>query len=413
MNFFASKARHIINTGTVKDTGIVFVGQIISTIFSAIFFFIIARKLGPANLGIYSTSAAVVMVLTDTIDIAINSSIIKFSNSDRKDAFLKFALLLKIGIGIFLMLLLFTLSNFFSILLKQNITVPLRFAAVLLLVTFVVRFPKSYFQAHKKFSWNAQIDIGMSFLRLILALSLIALNILSVISVINIQIAEILIVCLFFMRKIPLTFLRTPVDNRTRRDFFSFHGWLSVAFILAAIHSRLDTFFLMRFSGPGMVGYYQAGYRFYMPVVTFAAVLSTVFAPRFSSFPTTIMAKKYLKKGMLLASLFAFFVFSLIIFLPLAVKIFFGPAYQNSILPAQLLAPGYFSFVIGVPIISYLIYHRCATKFFIFLNLLQLILIVFFDILLIPKYQAVGAAAASSITLTVVNLIAAIWALRK
>jgi len=413
MKFPLTKIRYITKTGTIKDTGIVFIGNVISTLFSAIFFFIIARKLGPAKLGIYTTLVAVVMLLTDTIDIAINSSIIKFSNSNKKDAFLKFAFLMKIVIGILLMVLLFSLSSFISVLLKQNITVPMKYAAILVLATFAVRFPKAYFQAHKKFSWDAQIDIGMSLLRLVLVLFLIAANLLSVISVIGIQIAEIVIICSYWMTKIPLNFLRTSIDAQVRKVFFSFHGFLSLAFILAAIHSRLDTFFLMRISGPAMVGYYQVGYRFYMPVITFASVLSTVFAPRFSSYPNLGLAKKYLRKTVFLSSALAALVLVFIIFLPLAIKIFFGTDYQNSILPAQLLAPGYFSFILGVPLISYLIYYRGETKFFILLNILQLMLIVILDLLLIPKYQAVGAAVASSITLTAVNLLAGVRVLRK
>ncbi len=87
----------------------------------------------------------------------------------------------------------------------------------------------------------------------------------------------------------------------------------------------------MRFSGPAMVGYYQAGYRFFMPIIQFSSVLSTVFAPRFASFEDEKQVEAYLKKSSLLSGGLALLVLVFIFFIPAIVRIIFGADYEPSI----------------------------------------------------------------------------------
>ena len=402
----------IFRTDTVKDTGIVLTGQVLATIFSAIFFFCIARALGPAKLGIYTTVVAIFLILTDTLDLAINSSIIKFISSPNKATYLKFAFLLKLFIGSSLLILLFAGARFYSNLLHQDIESPLRIASVLILATFLYRFSKSVFQGEKKFSTDAILDILLSFSRLLIVLVLIFFSKLTINSIFIVHIISTLGVFFIGINKISLDFWQAKIEKSIAKKFFSFQGWLSVGFILAAIHSRVDILILMRFSGPEMVGFYQAGYRFFMPIIQFSSVLSTVFAPRFSGFASEDQARIYLKKTILLSSFLSLLVLIFIFFIPAVVNIFYGSAFQNSIPPSKILALGFSGFVFGIPFISYLIYRSGKTFFFAFLNLIQLILIVSLDLILIPKYGVSGAAWATAITLWLVNAGAAIYVLK-
>ena len=409
LNFFGTAAK----TQTAKDAGIVFGGQVLSTITSAIFFILIARFLGPEKLGIYSAAMAIVIVLADTVDLAINSSIVKFYHKENYKAYWKFAFLLKMLAGFVFSILLFFGAGFLSEIMHQDLTIVLKVSSLLVFLIFFCRFPKAVFQAQKKFLSDALVDVATSALRLLLVLLLICFSALSVKSALWTQIISALGIGLIALKFIGMDFLKAKITPVVRKTFFSFHSWLTVGFILAAVHTRIDNLFLMRFSGPAMVGYYQAGYRFFMPIIQFSSVLSTVFAPRFASFEKEKQVKDYLKKTSLLSGGLALLVLIFIFFVPLIVKILFGAEYAPAVLPTQILAVGFAFFVFAVPFFSCLIYRRGETGFFALLNLLQLCLIVGFDLLLIPRFQAVGAASAASLTIIIINILAIFWVIRK
>ena len=409
LNFFGTAAK----TQTAKDAGIVFGGQVLSTLISAIFFILVARFLGPEKLGIYSAATAIVIVLADTVDLAINSSIVKFYHRKDYKAYWKFAFLLKMLAGFVFSILLFFGAGFLSEIMRQDLTVVLKVSSLLVFLVFFCRFPKAVFQAQKKFLSDALVDMATSALRLLLTILLIYFSLLSVKSVLWTQIISALGIGLIALKFIGIDFLKAKITPAVRKTFFSFHSWLTVGFILAAVHSRIDNIFLMRFSGPAMVGYYQAGYRFFMPIVQFSSVLSTVFAPRFASFEKEEQVKAYLKKTSLLSGGLALLVLVFIFFVPVIVKFLFGADYAPAVLPTQILAVGFAFFVFAVPFMSCLIYRRGETGFFALLNLLQLFLVVGLDLLLIPKFQAVGAASAASLTIIIINILAIFWVIRK
>ncbi len=411
MKLLVKKLKKISKTATIKDTGIVFFGQLIWALISALFFFLIARVLGPAKLGIYTTVTAVVIMVTDTVDLSLDSSIVRFIGLKEKKSYLKFAFLLKVMLGAFFFLLLFSLARSFSLVLRQEISLPLKIASFLVFVIFLYRLPRAIFQGEKKFVKSVGLDIGASLLRLAFLLFFIFAGSLTVNNVFWLQIVANFILFLIGIKMISLDFLKARISSQVRGNFFSFQGWLTLAFVLVAIHSRIDTLFLMRFSGPEMVGFYQAGYRFFLPVNQFSSVLSIVFAPRFASFKKEIQAKAYLKKAALLASGFAFLLLGFIFFAPFFINFFYGLAYKAAILPTQILSLGFFAFVMSVPFTSYLLYRKGQTKFFALANFFQVVLIITLDLVFIPKMAATGAALATAISFVVINLLIIIRAI--
>lgn len=413
MKLLVRKLGGISKTATLKDTVIVFSGQAIFTLISALFFLLAARALGPEKLGVYTTVAAIVVILTDTIDLALNSTIIKFINTKDGDSYIKFAFFLKICSGIFLVSLLTIGSGFISLFLHQELNQEIIVASIFGLVLFFLRFSKAFFQGKKKFVNDAAIDVGISIIRLLILLVFIFTASLTVVNIFWTHIIATFFVFLLAIKKISLKFLKAKLDSQVRKNFFSFQSWLTLGFVLAAIHSRIDTLFLMRLSGPAMVGFYQAGYRFFLPVIQFASVLSTVFAPRFASFQDEKQVKVYLKKASLLSAAFGLLTWIFIPFVPFAVDVFYGPAYKAAVLPTQIMSVGFGTFVFAAPFISCLLYRRGQTKIFTLLNLVQLAMLIVLDLVLIPRLGAVGAAMAVSLTLVIINLTAVAWVVKK
>ena len=102
----------IFASQTIKDSSIVTVGMGLSAILSALSIFLIARFLGPSGFGFYVSALAVAVIITDSVELAISNSLVKFaSGSDRPLSFIKYGFYLKVGLGLFLGLLLAQLSR--------------------------------------------------------------------------------------------------------------------------------------------------------------------------------------------------------------------------------------------------------------------------------------------------------------
>src|SRR3990167_10505339 len=128
-------------------------------------------------------------------------------------------------------------------------------------------------------------------------------------------------------------FLKAPITTDTKSHFFSFQKWLTLAYVVAAIHGRIDNPLILRLSSPEVGGLYQAAYRFFMPALQLAAALSLVFAPRFASFPDLKTSRKYLFKASRLTLALGLAVLAIIPFARRLVNLIFGSQYSGSILP--------------------------------------------------------------------------------
>lgn len=74
----------------------------------------------------------------------------------------------------------------------------------------------------------------------------------------------------------------------------------------------------------------------------------------------------------------------------------FGPSFSNMYLPYLMLIPGVFALILNYPFAAYYSGINKVRKT-VYANLLALVLIIFFDIVLIPKFGISGAAMSSSI----------------
>ena len=69
-----------LRTATVKDTGVVFVGNTISSILGAVFYFLLARIAGPAQFGAFAVVAAVATTAVDFFDVGVNAAGINYAS---------------------------------------------------------------------------------------------------------------------------------------------------------------------------------------------------------------------------------------------------------------------------------------------------------------------------------------------
>lgn len=400
-----------LKTKTIKDTTIVTVGMVLSTLLSAASIFLLARFLGPGQFGLYVTVLAIAMIVIDSLELAISNSIVKFSSSQGPDTagFIHYGFRLKLRLGFLVGAIFAGLSYLVADWIHPELKLPLVVSSLFIPAVFWLRFPRSLLRSRKRFMADSFLENVISLARLIAVGLFYWLGKLTVITALFGYLIGALVGGAVGALLIDWSFLKAGFSQKIKKRFFGFQKWLTLGFIVAAVHSRIDSVLLLKLVGPETTGIYQAAYRFFMPVTQLASVLSLVFAPRFASFPDLTTSRVYLFKAARLT--LAIGSLSLMI-IPLAawlVQLIFGEGYLGAVLPTQILALGFFGFIAGAPWVAFLLYFAAKAKTFFYINLLQLLLIVGLNWWLTPRFQATGAALAAGLTLIITNgLIAAV-----
>lgn len=404
--------KQFFSSQTIKDSAVVTISMGFSSVLSALSIFLIARFLGPAGFGLYVVALAITVIVVDSIELAISNSLVKFaSGNDKPLSFIKYGFYLKLILGLSLGLLFALISQPLASIIQPQLKNSLFVAAWLIPVLFLVRFPRSILQSQKRFIADSVIEVVTSLLRLLFILSFYYYFHLTVELALVAYLLGALIAFFLGARLISWQFLSSQIDQNLRKKFFNFQKWLTLGFVVAAVHGRIDSVLLLRLGGADMTGFYQAAYRFFMPAIQLTAALSLVFAPRFASFDTYQKTKKYLGKAIKLSLGLAVLSLLMIPLSPFLVKLIFGFDYQPSIITAQILCLGFAAFLAGAPFAAHLIYSTHRTKLFFLINLFQLVLLVTLDLLLMPLYGSQGAAWAMTITLIIINSLLAVLAI--
>lgn len=405
MKLFFDSINRAIRAATVRDTGVVFVGNIISSVLGALFFFLLAHKGGPYIFGVFSVSIAIAVTVVDLFDIAIDNAVLNFaSRSEARSAVLRTGLVRKCVLSIGASILLWISAPLLVGLLgKSEILQTIRMAIWFIPIKSFYSFVKTIFQASRQFHFDAGIEIFSSSIRIIGFLFMFVSNI-SVLTLALWTYMGSLAVSAILGLPLILPALRKKEGTRPDKEFTSFQSWMTVSFAASAISSRLDVLFLTRMTSLETVGWYQAAFRLFMPIQQLAGSLTRVFAPRLASFHSVLQARSYLRKSLILTGfLSGAILFTMPIF-PWAVQLLYGWRFQETVPIAYGLVPFFMIFLFSTPWWSVLLYFHSQAKkfaqFSVFGLLLQLVLFPS----MITLFGVAGAAAAllfSNFVLTV------------
>lgn len=370
-----SLLRKALKTETFRDTGAVFVGNGVSAILGAIFFFLLARSLGPFGFGTFSIALAISTIAVDLFDIAINNALVAYGSTpeNRCSAFRSglrkkvwLTALFSIGLWIVAPLVLFILG-------KPEMVDIVRLSILIVPARAASSFVKTMLQTLRRFRLDAGLDIAAAALRLGLFLAAVSLRLPVLESSI---VAYALSMVVAIVPAIPLCFsvLRISDRGHTNLGFSRFQSWMTVSFVASAISARLDVFALTRFVGVDAVGLYQAAFRLFLPIQQLASALSRVFAPRLASFSKESDARRYLRKSLALSGGLTLSMLLAIPFFPWAIPLLYGRAFQPSVPYAAGLTVNFMIFLFSVPWWTVLLYHRKDARLFATLSIVGLTL---------------------------------------
>lgn len=403
-----SEFRVHLRTATFRDTSIVFVGNLIASVLGAIFFFLLAHRIGPAGFGTYSAVMAIVTVVVDLFDIAINNAIVSFGSKKETSASVfhqGFVQKILYSTGAIALLFLFgrVITAFLG---KPELFEPLLIALWYIPSKALFSFAKTVLQTQRSFFTDAMIEISAATIRL-LGFLFIPITIGDALSLSLWVTSGSLIVSSLVGIPTLISVISKREERHERAHFSRYQQWMTLAFVGTAIGGKLDVLFLTRFATLDVVGWYQAAFRLLLPVQQLASSLSRVFAPRFATFGTRGDARKYLQKTLWFSGLLSLMMLLTIPLFPVAIPLLYGPSFRPAITLGIALLLYSMIFLFSTPWWSSILYYFRDAKTFSFLSLLQLPLLATLLFLFVPTFGAIGAVVALTLTNGVETVLAA------
>ena len=214
-----------------------------------------------------------------------------------------------------------------------------------------------------------------------------------------------LIVALIILR---LDFLKVKTSITDLKKILSFTYLLGIARGLTSLASRLDVLMIIALRNPTEAGIYALASRVISIYPLLAGSFSTVIAPKFSSILQIHELKVFIKK----VSLATFGIICTILILIIFASKFMTALFAEKGIPTvqvfQLLLFSMIFFVGSIPSVSIAVYHLRKPQILTVNSILQLIIVIFGNLLFIPKFGYFGAAysliLAYSITLALTTL---------
>ncbi len=402
----------IKQSGLVGGSAIFFLSSLIAFVARFATSVIVARTLGVEGKGIYALTILVVSMLALFLDPGLTSAItyLVASQQYKPGELFLFSMwtsiiMSSLGGGIFLILYATFLSNtFLAGIQPQYISLILFLLPVNLLTNYL-----------SGMLLGLQEIIRFNLVSILRVIAALVLQIISAImdgGVLGAILAYVAasVLTLFFVLWLQRRSIRFNVSGQKLifKKAFSYGIKSYIANLTSFFNYRLDTFIVNFFHGTANVGLYSTGVAtaeilWYVP----NAVSSALF-PKSASLDKTIASKVTARACrqtlLLIVPLTIIFGFMGTFIIPL----FFGRAFQASVLPFLLLLPG----IVGVTISKIVFANLSGSgkpQYATYTSLLVLIFTVIFDVIMIPSLGIVGAAIASSLSYILVASFSIYW----
>lgn len=397
----AAQIRELIFSQTARNSGYIFTGNIISTLFSVVATMMVSRSLGPTNFGklaIFTSLYTTILGITDfglgTASVKIISSKL---NASKRDAGISMKVIIYAelisGFIVALVGLLFAkqIAKFLG---GEDLVFIIRMAFVAGTFASAGAFIAPFFSSFQQFLKSALFGVASSIVKTLGVAILFSIALLNLNNVILLYTA--INICAFFIGflLVPRNFLITSSRKENinaAKEIFHFSKWVLLSYVATVITSSLDMFILQRYWGSTQVGLYAAAQQLAMLLPLLIGALTTALLPRISRMQSKQEYLSYAKKVML-ASIALFCVaIPALLLAPIIVGIVYGNKFGASIVYFQVLALGYMFALLANPI-SLIFYAKNRPKVVTAVNYINLIIIVILNVAIIPRFGAIGAA---------------------
>lgn len=384
-----------------RDTGALYVSQMLAAALGFAVALIVARELGPREFAVITAYVLLIDVLAGFTDFGLGTGLIKFTSpllrSDRRAAFPYFraALYAEIAAGILVLVLGLSFSGLLSRLIGSDLPDD---AVVLAIVAAAVTSTGAYVSAaqsaHKMFMRNAILTGSVSVVRFAAVLALLLTSSLSLYSVLYAYATVSVIGAAAGFLVTPRDYLEPAVPGAVRRaagEIFRFSGWLTLTFFLTSVMGRLDFFYLYRLRGADAAGVYAAAVQLSLGVTILIGAITTVLTPHASERVTYASKIDFLKRSMPVVGAVGLLLVASSLTFPFVIDVLFGEQYAAAADPLAVLVVHLALNVVLIPVtLLFIPYGRVRVGTFI--SVLQLGLALWLLPILIDRHGPVGAS---------------------
>lgn len=390
----------ILKTKTITHSAITLSGTAVNGILGVLFFIFLARTLGPESFGAISISIVVLTMVSDIADFGVNTGILNFvgklfpENPAEAFRYLKIGLILKFLISFAVLIAGYFIAPFAAnlIFLKSELEFYLRLSFIGVGGAMLFSFSANALQGLQMYKSWAALNILTNGLRL---LSVMVLSAVLLVNTTNALVIYIIfpffgfLVSLFFL---PGKFLRVSDEKKVFRDFFNYNKWVALSILIAAVSSRLDSFFTARFLPIDQTGFYSVGVQLSSILPQFTYSIASVAAPKIASYSDKKQLYVYLKKLQLFALALAGTGFLLSPISFILIPLIYTSAYSVSIWPFLILLYAQLIFLLSIPSHQTIFYYFSNPKIFVIISLIIMAVLISLNLLLIPRFGIIGAA---------------------
>lgn len=393
-----------ISSKTLQDLLKVLSGNIVAQGIGFLTTIFVSRDLGAEQYGVFSLLIAIFTIAVQISDFGISTSYVKYVSENLSKASEIFCTIVisKVILSIVVIVCLYLFSGFMS----QFFFDTLKYRHILSFIGIGVLFHSifgviiSYYQATQHFKQLAYANIAHNTLRF-LAVVIIALFFTESVHleyfVYGYLYSAIFVLVYLIVKNIFSFALYDYKFNLSHfREIYQLGFWIFLSSLAVMIFLRLDIVMLQKLSNSSEVGYYSAAMNLAMIFPLITSSLTATLLPKMNVFLQTNSIQKYvyiiLKKGV--------YVLPFLLFIELIsssmILLLFGSGYIDSTQIFQILVLSYGIGIIVNPI-SLVFYSIERAYILTIQNWIQLFLNYCGNIVLIPLYQAEGAAVSTLI----------------
>lgn len=387
---------NLIFSKFTKETLALLIGNTTAAVFGIIFTIFAARILGPDNWGIAAAVISLITILVAFGDLGLTSSIFRFLPKNKNVISIFFTI--RFITAVVLSLVLVILSGFLSeTVFKVNDPMLLAIAALALFGSLSLDFQIALMESKRNFK------IAAIFISLTNVLRVILLIFLPVLLAFALSPLLIFIIYIIYRKGWNLItydslLILKQEGKKTIKDIIPFSSWMGLNRVVGALSSRVDVLLILQLSTTYQTGIFAASKQLAMGIPIVLGSFATVLAPRFSTlegkplikfFINTIFFSAIISLGILILAFFSGSIISL-----------FGEKYVGSEDILFWLLIAFIPAALATPAVNFLIYSLNKPKVIALTSFVQMPLVIFLNIHLIPSF----GIFASAIILGLLNL---------
>jgi O-antigen/teichoic acid export membrane protein len=392
-----------IKSKTLQDLLKVLSGNIIAQGIGFLAIIIISRDLGPKQYGVFSLLLAIFTVAVQISDFGVSTSYVKYVSENilkAKEIFVT-VILSKVILSLLVITTLYfsagLISDFFFESREYKRLIEIIAIAILFHAFFAVIV--SHFQAVQNFKIFAYLNIAHNFLKL-LSVVIVAFAFSQekhleyfIITYAFVVVPFILVISL---KNYKLFRYIKQFDFNYFIQIYKLGFWVFLSSLAVMVIMRLDMMMLQKMSTSLEVGYYSVAMNLAMIFPLITASLVTTLLPKMDEFLKNHTVKDYVLRVFSKTKYVVAILIVMELLSPFVIKLLFGEQYAESISVFQILLVA-FTFGVIINPISLVMYSINKAYLLTIMNWVQLPLNYFGNLLLIPIWQADGAAVSTII----------------